>query len=461
MSIKMTRCISKYLFLFLLSTIRGISNYCVELPSGLEKTLIDIMAINTTQYDLLFSISSWPNILLCLIGGILIDRYIGLRLGLIMVVSSTLMGQVLWSMGAFTDRYYIMCIGRLLIGAGNDLTVVIDHAFKSIWFKDNLTLAISIDTAISRLGGTLALIAPTLIYRSLLHLPSISPQERLGVTLLTAGGLCAIAFLFSIMIVTMDTKRQNNNNSHFSNSPIINKMIIKGFPPNYWLAIAINMTFFPTAYAFVSTSQQYFIHKYGLSIDQSNIANAILFAGMIPLVPVIGYIMNKTRANIIWILTGVMVSVSVHMVFMTSYGTQWYIPFTMNALYSIAYTLVGPPLATIPGQLINRDKIATAYGIFRTNYNLSFSLVAIASGVIVDAAGYFVLEIFYTLILSVSLGATVLLVIGSAFSSRQEGRTENDGNKKGVDLVSNYKLSEKEELYSYTKIWNGNKWIDI
>ena len=88
----------------------------------------------------------------------------GLRLGLLIVVSSVLLGQIIWAIGGFTDKYLIMLVGRFFIGAGNELVIVIDHAFKAVWFKEDLPLAVSIDAAFGRIEGTLAILLPPLIY---------------------------------------------------------------------------------------------------------------------------------------------------------------------------------------------------------------------------------------------------------------------------------------------------------
>ena len=56
-----------------------------------------------------------------------------------------------------------MLVGRFFIGAGNELFNAIDHAFKAVWYKEDLPLAVSIDAAFGRIGGTLAILLPQLI----------------------------------------------------------------------------------------------------------------------------------------------------------------------------------------------------------------------------------------------------------------------------------------------------------
>ena len=50
---------------------------CCRKAGGIENTIIQVMRIDATQYNLLFSAYTWLNIILCLIGGIVIDRFLG------------------------------------------------------------------------------------------------------------------------------------------------------------------------------------------------------------------------------------------------------------------------------------------------------------------------------------------------------------------------------------------------
>ena len=92
--------------------------YCYEFPSGIEDTIMKVMGVTTAEYDLLFSVSAWPSIILCLIGGILVDRLVGLRLGLLIVVSSVLPGQIIWAIGGFTDKFLLCLLVIFLLEQG-------------------------------------------------------------------------------------------------------------------------------------------------------------------------------------------------------------------------------------------------------------------------------------------------------------------------------------------------------
>lgn len=52
------------------------------------------MGVDNTQYNLLYSLYSWPNVILSLIGGVLIDRFIGVRIGTVVFSLLVTAGQV-------------------------------------------------------------------------------------------------------------------------------------------------------------------------------------------------------------------------------------------------------------------------------------------------------------------------------------------------------------------------------
>ena len=52
------------------------------------------MKVNNFKYNLLYSLYSWPNVILSLIGGVLIDRVFGVRIGAVLFSALVTLGQV-------------------------------------------------------------------------------------------------------------------------------------------------------------------------------------------------------------------------------------------------------------------------------------------------------------------------------------------------------------------------------
>ncbi|XP_003387971.1 PREDICTED: major facilitator superfamily domain-containing protein 1-like [Amphimedon queenslandica] len=401
----------KYLFLFFLSSLRLLSNYCLLMPNGIEDTIIKVMGVTTAEYDLLFSVTAWPNIVLCLVGGVLIDRLVGLRLGLLIVVSCVLLGQIVWSLGGLIDNYFIMLAGRFLLGAGYELVVVIDNGFKAIWFKEDLPLAISIDIGFSRIGGTLAILLPQLIYDNLTIFHS--PTFRLGVTLLTAAGLMIIGLTCSLIVFFMDYKREKRIEKLLKSITVHKFSIldnVKQFSVLFWLSTAINLAYFPVLHSIVGNGQDFFIQKYGLSIEMANLANSLLFGGAIIFIPIAGLLTTKIGFRLYWLLSSLIItSLPALLLFMFSNGDS-YIPFIAGILYSLSYTIIGPSLTALPAFIINKEFITTAYGIQKSLFNASFSLMAYVTGLTIDTLGYFVLQGLFTHCIIFCIDLTLIMI---------------------------------------------------
>ena len=405
----------RYLFLFFLSSVRLLANYCLELPSGIEDTIIKVMGVTTAEYALLFSVSACPAIFLCLVGGVLVDKLVGLRLGLLIVVISILLGQVVWSLGGIFNNYFIMLAGRFFIGIGNDLVIVIDHAFKAIWFNEDLPLAISIDIGFSRIGGTLAILLPQLIYDSLsiFH----SPTFRLGVSLLTAAGFMMIGLIFTIIVFLMDYLREKSA-TKLSMSDRLHGIanFIKQFSLKFWLTIGVNVAYLPIIYSFVGIGQDFFIQKYGLSMDVANLANGLLFGSAVILIPIAGFLISKIGFHLYWLLTALVTTTLPPLfIFMFSNGES-YIPFIAGVFYSLSYTLGGTSFIAMIPLIIDKGYLATAYGIQKSTYNATYSLVTYITGLIIDTLGYFVLQCFFIHNVILCIDFTLIMVFLDAAS---------------------------------------------
>lgn len=76
------------------------SYYVYDNPAALQDVMISELNINTGQFAMFYSLYSWPNVILCFIGGFLIDRVFGVRWGAIIFGCIVTVGQVMCKMDA-------------------------------------------------------------------------------------------------------------------------------------------------------------------------------------------------------------------------------------------------------------------------------------------------------------------------------------------------------------------------
>lgn len=75
------------------------SYFCYDTPAALADNFKDDTHLNTSKFTLLYSIYSWPNVILCFIGGYLIDRWVQCLFGY---------NNTLYSMTHCTVPIYVM-----------------------------------------------------------------------------------------------------------------------------------------------------------------------------------------------------------------------------------------------------------------------------------------------------------------------------------------------------------------
>ncbi len=78
---------------------------------------LQVMKVDFSQYNLMYSLYSWPNVILSLIGGVLIDRFLGVRIGTVVFSSFVTLGQVNNSHYYYNKHYSIYRIAGLFCEA--------------------------------------------------------------------------------------------------------------------------------------------------------------------------------------------------------------------------------------------------------------------------------------------------------------------------------------------------------
>jgi MFS family permease len=96
------------------------------------------MTYTNSDNSLLYSVYSWPNVILAFFGGYIIDRFLGVRLGSLLFCSLVLLGQVIFSMGIQFSVYYVCVLGRFVYGLGGESLTVSQSTFTARWFDGKL-----------------------------------------------------------------------------------------------------------------------------------------------------------------------------------------------------------------------------------------------------------------------------------------------------------------------------------
>ena len=427
----------RYTMLLLLCYTYLAAFYCTESPGGLEDVIIKVMEVDAEKYDLLLSISFWPNVVLCLVGGVSVDRILGLRLGCILVTLTAALGQFIWALGAFVDQFWVMLFGRFFVGIGSELIAVVGSALIVSWFdKSQLIFAMSFGSTAARLGGALGLAGPQFVYDHLTFL--VNPLNRLGTTLLVGVGLLLLGIVAGLLIIMLDIRSERVLQRERHKFSKIKCSDLNQFSVTYWLTVLISSVYFPVAFSFVGIGQVFFIQKFGLSVEASGVTNALIFCATILATPLVGYLIDVVGYQGYWVMLGVITALAAHFTLIFGNG-QTFIPYIAGVLYSISYTIANPSLWSLPGFLVEANQAATAFGIIHCAYDLGTAVLTIVTGLLVDDAGYFVLEIMFSLLLYLGIISTILLWIVDSTAHKPVINVRGHcGQEKTIELVDSY-----------------------
>ena len=131
------------------------SYFCFDNPGALQDDFKVDLQMSTSKFVLLYSIYSWPNVILCFIGGFLLDSVFGIRLGTIIYMGLTLIGQIIFATGAMVNEFWVMMVGRFVFGVGAESLAVAQNNYAVLWFKGKeLNLVFGLQLSFARVGST-------------------------------------------------------------------------------------------------------------------------------------------------------------------------------------------------------------------------------------------------------------------------------------------------------------------
>lgn len=145
---------------------------------------------------MLFLVYAWPNILLPLLGGILIDK-IGVRRGIALYSLLITIGQWLFMMSGFVQSYTSAIAGRAVFGLGGECLKVAQYTIISIWFMgQELNFAMALTIGISQFASVI----------NGWVLPEIFEDHGLGDALMVGLIVCVVSLLAGYMLCFLDSR---------------------------------------------------------------------------------------------------------------------------------------------------------------------------------------------------------------------------------------------------------------
>ncbi|XP_076658606.1 lysosomal dipeptide transporter MFSD1 [Halictus rubicundus] len=395
----------RFVGLALMSVVGFGAYFCYDNPSALQDNFKTDLHMSTSKFVLLYSIYSWPNVVLCFIGGFLVDRVFGIRLGTIIYMGLTLIGQIIFAAGAIVNTFWLMMLGRFVFGIGSESLAVAQNNYAVLWFKGKeLNMVFGLQLSFARVGSTVNFLVMEPIYKFVSQY--YTGPECIGVVLLLSSLTCVGSMICACVLGAMDKRAERLlRRGEGQEQEVVSLTDVKDFKPMFWLITLICIAYYISIFPFIALGKVFFEKKYSFEPSNANTVNSLLYSISAVASPVFGLIVDRTGKNVLWVFMGIFATIIAHGLLAFTYQS----PYLCMVLMGLAYSMLASSLWPLIALVIPEYQLGTAYGIAQAAQNLGLAIVSILAGLIVDKSGYFMLEMFFLVWLWISLITSIAI----------------------------------------------------
>ena len=340
--------------------------YVYDSISPLADLLKVQLGFSDSNLGLLNAIYSFPNIIMVLIGGIIIDR-IGAKKASVLFSSLCMIGSAMTTFSG--GDLVFMAAGRLVFGLGAESLIVTITTVIAKWFKGKeLSFAFGLNLTVARLGSFAALNSPS--WAKVLYDSWKGP-------LLISTTMAAVSLISVIIYVIMDTRaRRLFSLPEEQKQEKINWSEIFSFKTSFWYITLLCVTFYSAIFPFQTFAVKFFIEHHGLSREAASFASSVIILASMIGTPLFGiYIDRKGRRATLMIL-GSLLIVPVYLI-------MAYVPIDprwMTAIMGVAFSLVPAAMWPSVALIVEEKKLGTAYGLMTMIQNIGLTTFNILVG---------------------------------------------------------------------------------
>ncbi|KAG7479059.1 major facilitator superfamily domain-containing protein 1 isoform X2 [Solea senegalensis] len=383
------------------------SYFCYDNPAALQTQVLQDLNLNTENFMRLYAWYSWPNVVLCFFGGFLLDRVFGIRFGTIIFSVFVCAGQIVFATGALLNHFWLMEAGRFIFGIGGESLAVAQNTYAVNWFKGKeLNLVFGLQLSMARLGSTVNMNIMGWVYNKVAGLVGSPGYTALGGSLMIAAVTCLFSLICALVLAYLDKRAERIlQKEQGGTGEVIKLTDVKDFPLTLWLIFIICVCYYVAIFPFIGLGQVFFIEKFNFSPAEARAVNSIVYIISAPASPILGFLVDKTGRNVVWVIIAVTATLAAHMMLAFTFWNPW----IAMSLLGVSYSLLACALWPMVAFVVPEHQLGTAYGFMQSIQNLGLALIAMAAGAILDTRGYLVLEVFFCACICMALMAVVML----------------------------------------------------
>jgi MFS family permease len=379
----------RWTILLLISLAMFGNYYIYDSISPLADVLKQQLGFSDSNIGLLNAIYSFPNIIMVLIGGIIIDK-IGTRKSVFIFTFLIMLGSVIT---AIWGNIYTMVFGRLIFGLGAESMIVAITTIVARWFKGKeLSFAFGLNLTVARLGSFIALNAPTWgknYYNSW--------QTPLLITIITGvfALICVIIYYYYDLFASKRFELPKEGKQE----KVILRELLK-FGKSFWLITALCVTFYSAMFPFQTFAVKFFQEAHGTTREVGgNLSSMLTLAAMI-FTPLFGLLADRIGKRSLLMMFGSLLIIPVYLMMAykidiaTPIGLSGSLNINFNlfdihssipmylvipmAMMGIAFSLIPAVMWPSVAIIVEQERLGTAYGLMTMIQNIglfAFNLI--------------------------------------------------------------------------------------
>lgn len=324
------------------------SYYAFDCIGPLAPLLSRQLHFSDSNIGLLQAIFSFPNIVMVLIGGIIIDR-IGAKKAVFLFGSTTFVGLVITSL---TPHLAVMACGRLVVGVGAESLAIATIAGNARWFRGKeLSLSYGVKATIERFGTLSAQTSPAWAAAAYAYW-----QWPLFVAV-AFGGFCVIGASLYWILESRAEKRYELGPEGNSDKIVWRDAFT--FSRSFWVIVLMCVTFYSGVFPFLTFAQKFLIQA-----KHTTPQAASLLVGMLPGftmigTPLFGLLADRVGKRSLLMVFGSLLLIPVYL--MLAYtDVPLAIPMSMMG---VAFSLVPAVMWPCIAYVVEERRLGFAYGV--------------------------------------------------------------------------------------------------
>ncbi len=347
--------------------------YAYDSIGPVADSLQRLLGFSDTQIGTLNAIYSFPNIIMVLIGGVIVDRF-GTKL-------STLIFAVICTLGAMltaaSPLFPVMAAGRLLFGLGAESMIVAITVAIGQWFVGRqLGFAFGVNLSIARAGS----------YSADLSTTWFKPLYERGwqPPLVLAAVVSAIGVIACIVYYALEHKAARRFDLVQPSTDRFVWSDLWRFDRSYWYIVGLCVTFYSVIFPFRSTfAIKYFQHAHGLSLQEAGALNGYVFLAAIFATPVFGLMVDRLGHRAAFMALGSLLLAATFPILGYTHVNLW----VSTVLIGVAFSLVPAVIWPAVPYLVEPSRLGTGYGLMTMVQNIGMMIANLAAGALNDASG--------------------------------------------------------------------------